>query len=253
MKTKKQGTRDKDRYSAPLIALAVIAAWTSGLVVALSTDLTSLPLALASLFALVAILWQTFFSTGLFITAHDAMHGTACPASRPINDALGRTALLLYALFSLSKLRKAHALHHQHPASAGDPDYHEAARPGPVAWYFHFLLSYLSLWQVLGMALIFNLLHHALGVALPNLLLFWVLPCSLSTAQLFYFGTYLPHRGDPATFADHHHARSQPFPPWLSFLTCYHFGYHHEHHLAPHIPWWQLPSYRQRNQSGTPH
>lgn len=27
----------------------------------------------------------------------------------------------------------------------------------------------------------------------------------------------------------------------LSFLTCYYFGYHLEHHLYPNVPWWRLP------------
>ncbi|MFA9473554.1 MAG: fatty acid desaturase [Filomicrobium sp.] len=27
----------------------------------------------------------------------------------------------------------------------------------------------------------------------------------------------------------------------MSLLTCFHFGYHHEHHLQPDVPWWRLP------------
>jgi len=46
---------------------------------------------------------------------------------------------------------------------------------------------------------------------------------------------------------DPHHALSSNFPPWLSLLTCYHFGYHREHHEAPGVPWWRLPELRWKN------
>jgi hypothetical protein len=50
-----------------------------------------------------------------------------------------------------------------------------------------------------------------LGAPLGNLLLFWALPSILSSLQLFYFGTYLPHRHEEAEFADEHRARSNDF------------------------------------------
>jgi beta-carotene ketolase (CrtW type) len=48
-------------------------------------------------------------------------------------------------------------------------------------------------------------------------------------------GTYRPHRlptgknGD-TDYPDAHRARSNDMPTWLSLITCFHFGYHHEHH-----------------------
>jgi fatty acid desaturase len=49
-------------------------------------------------------------------------------------------------------------------------------------------------------------------------------------------GTYLPHRA-PTTegvkvsdYPDEHRSRSNDMPTWLSLITCYHFGYHREHH-----------------------
>ncbi len=92
---------------------------------------------------------------------------------------------------------------------------------------------------------------HLLGVAFPNLLLFWALPSILAAVQLFYFGTYRPHRLDEAEpFADRHRSRSESMPGWLSLLTCFHFGYHHEHHEAPRVPWWRLPAYRRARLGG---
>jgi len=35
-------------------------------------------------------------------------------------------------------------------------------------------------------------------------------------------------------------ARSLDVHPALSFLACYHFGYHFEHHARPDLPWWTL-------------
>ena len=31
-------------------------------------------------------------------------------------------------------------------------------------------------------------------------------------------------------YPDAHRARSNDMPTWLSLITCFHFGYHHEHH-----------------------
>ncbi len=84
-----------------------------------------------------------------------------------------------------------------------------------------------------------------LGAPVQNVLLFWALPAVLSSLQLFIFGTYLPHVPDDPAFNDRHNARSNDYPAWLSLLTCFHFGYHHEHHLYPGVPWWRLPKARR--------
>ena len=68
----------------------------------------------------------------------------------------------------------------------------------------------------------------------------------LSSLQLFAFGTWLPHRRGEQPFADRHRARSSGFGWLASLLTCFHFGYHHEHHLWPGVPWWRLPRVRTR-------
>ncbi|RYD23158.1 MAG: beta-carotene ketolase, partial [Lysobacteraceae bacterium] len=50
--------------------------------------------------ALVMIAVQTWLSTGLFIVAHDAMHGALAPTRPQLNRAIGATALSLYACLS---------------------------------------------------------------------------------------------------------------------------------------------------------
>ncbi len=84
-----------------------------------------------------------------------------------------------------------------------------------------------------------------------NLGIFWLLPLVLSSMQLFYFGTYLPHREDLSPFCDHHRARSLDLPPIWSLLSSYHFSYHWEHHEYPQIPWYQLPLVYQCQATGT--
>jgi beta-carotene ketolase (CrtW type) len=235
------------RWKGVVIALLVIVGWLGNLVILLRADIPST----APEFLLPAILLQTFLTTGLFITAHDAMHGTVAPHAPQLNNTIGSIAVVLYALFDYRKLRKKHWEHHKFPASDSDPDFHDGAHPAPVRWYLHFMREYLSWQQLLGMALVFNILHHLAGVPLVSLLLLWVLPALLSTVQLFYFGTYLPHREPAGGYSDPHRAESNAYPIWLSFISCYHFGYHYEHHEYPSVPWWQLPSVRRevlRNQ-----
>ncbi|MDT8325299.1 MAG: fatty acid desaturase, partial [Bacteroidota bacterium] len=41
--------------------------------------------------------------------------------------------------------------------------------------------------------------------------------------------------------------RSNDYGVLFSFLTCYHFGYHEEHHTRPGVPWWRLPAARREH------
>lgn len=220
-----------------LLAAAIIGLWGTSLVLFLTTSVH-----LSSLWAIPAVLWQTFLYTGLFITAHDAMHGSVAPRYPAVNRAIGRLAVALYALFSYRKLLSEHRRHHHHPGSSDDPDFHAPEQPGFWRWYGHFMRHYLTWLQLLGMALMFNLMRYLLHLPVSNILLFWVVPALLSTFQLFYFGTYLPHRETEQPFADEHQARSLRYSTLWSLISCYHFGgFHHEHHLSPHTPWWRLP------------
>ena len=232
---------DQRDYKGVGIGAAVVGLWLVSLTVLLSVDVV----AISPLLAVLAIFVQTFLYTGLFITAHDAMHGTVAPGSRRINDLVGAVAVRLYALFSYKKLHEKHWEHHKQPASEHDPDYHDGEHPGFFAWYFNFLTNYVGFFQIVGMALVYNLLHHAFGVSLAQLNLYWVLPSLLSTLQLFFFGTYLPHREPAGGYGDRHRTTSNAYSTWLSFLTCYHFGYHWEHHEKPSVPWWELPRVRR--------
>ena len=189
---------------------------------------------------LIAVL--CWLNVGLFIVAHDAMHESLAPHRPAINRAFGRVALALYAGFPFDHLRTKHFEHHRRPGTDDDPDFSGHARLLP--WYVSFVRNYFGWPQFAVLAAATGALL-LLGADIANILLFWAAPAMLSSLQLFYFGTYLPHRRHEQGFADEHRARSNEFG-WLpSLLSCYHFGYHHEHHLAPHVPWWRLPAERR--------
>lgn len=223
------------------LALALMLAWGLHLGCWLALPWGAAP---AWAFAMGA-LGQTWLYTALFITAHEAMHGLIWPGRPWVNLGVGRAAVALYALFGYAQLLREHHRHHAHPASAEDPDFHAEGRPGFWRWYLRFFGHYGAWWQVVGMGLAFNLLHHLGGVPQAKLWLFWAGPALLSSLQLFYFGTYRPHRSPPGGHAEPHRARSDAFPVWLSLLSCLHFGYHLEHHRFPQVAWWRLPTARR--------
>ncbi|TAE27028.1 MAG: beta-carotene ketolase [Candidatus Kapaibacterium sp.] len=241
-------TQRRDSFLGITIALAIVLAWSGHLLFALTGN-DALTLHPAQI--LVHLLVQTFLFTGLFITAHDAMHGAVCRHYRGLNAAIGIAAVQLYALFSYEKLWHKHWEHHRHVATPNaDPDYHDGEHKGFFAWYRHFLMNYIAWKQLVGMALVFNIMQHGFHISVANILLFWVVPALASTVQLFYFGTYLPHREPEGGYTNRHRSLSSSFGTLLSFFTCYHFGYHIEHHEFPAVPWWKLPaahrSYKQQ-------
>lgn len=221
------------------VAFAIMTTWSGSL-----GYLLSVPLDGSWWWGPVAVGWMTWLYTGLFITAHDAMHGSLAPRRTTLNHAIGAIAVGLFAMFDYRTLREAHGHHHATPAAEGDPDWHDGTRTHPVVWFWTFMIRYLSVGQWIRMVLWFWAME--LVFDLPNLLLFWALPSVLSTIQLFFFGTYLPHREPVGGHTHAHRARSTRLPDWLSLVTCFHFGgYHEEHHDHPAVPWWNLPSVRR--------
>jgi beta-carotene ketolase (CrtW type) len=225
-----------------IIATVILSLWAISLVLLLSHDVQKIQL----LWLIPALFWQTFLYTGLFITAHDAMHGVAFPQNIKINHLIGVISVFLYGLFDYKELLKKHWLHHRHPATELDPDYHDQIHKSFLGWYFHFMKNYSNWKQLLGLALTFCLLAEGLHIAKINLVLFWIVPSILSSLQLFYFGTFLTHREPKGGYTNPHRTTSNHLSPFWSFITCYHFGYHQEHHDHPHLPWWKLPEVYQK-------
>ena len=193
----------------------------------------------------ILVALQCWLNVGLFIVAHDAMHGSLAPFRPRLNRAMGRLCLALYAGFSFDRLIGKHFDHHRHSGTAQDPDFHVDGPRHFWPWFFSFFRRYFG-WR--EFATLAGLLVVYLGifrVNTSNALVFWALPAIASSLQLFYFGTYLPHRHEEEDFSDAHNARSNDFSWTLSLLTCFHFGYHHEHHDNPRVPWWHLPRVRE--------
>ena len=194
----------------------------------------------------------TWLSVGMFIVAHDAMHGALAPRARHLETPVGTLALGLYAGFDFRLMRRAHYDHHRFAGTAADPDFHDGNPRDFWPWYVHFLREYFGWRSALFITLVVQLYFWVLDVPLVNILALYAAPAIISSLQLFAFGTWAPHRHDRPghaplgrvmhpPFPDRHNARTNRMPSWMSLLTCFHFGYHHEHHLAPQLPWWALP------------
>jgi beta-carotene ketolase (CrtW type) len=225
------------------LAVTIIGAWVALHIYAVwflrlswSTAWSILPLAAL----------ETWLGAGMFIVAHDAMHGSLAPGLPALNRWIGQLSLGLYAFFPYAAVAAKHHAHHRHSGREGDPDFH-AERPRDFwPWYLRFFRQYFG-WRQLGaivvVVLIYALPFHA---RIPNILLFWALPSIASSVQLFTFGTWLPHRHEGERFCDRHNARSLDYGWLLSLAACFHFGYHVEHHGSPRSPWWALPGVRAR-------
>ncbi len=223
-----------------IIALIIIGFWTGHLVyILLFVDV-----AWNNPWMYLHILVQAYLYTGLFITGHDAMHRLVSLNKR-INNIVGYASVFLYAGMSYGRLVKNHWDHHRYPGSEQDPDYYTGSQNFFV-WWFMFMKRYTTLWQILAMAIIFNVLSRLLGVAVPSLIVFWIVPAFVSTFQLFYFGTFLPHRQPHTEKMGKHRARTLRKNHLWAMLSCYFFGYHYEHHAFPGVPWWKL--YRIKNE-----
>ena len=231
------------------VALAILSSWSVSLLVLLRAPLDG---AWAPVWVPAAVVWMSWLFTGLFITGHDAMHGAITRRHPWLNHALGATAVAAYALFDYRVLRRAHVDHHARPARPGDPDWHDGRRAAPAWWFLAFLRRYLRVGQIARLLVLFWAVQEV--VPNVNFLVFWALPSVMSVLQLFYFGTYLPHREPEGGHDNRHHAHSTPLPNWASLLTCFHFGgYHREHHENPTEPWWRLPAVRRaRSTAGLP-
>ncbi|WZN65237.1 beta-carotene ketolase/oxygenase CrtW [Chloropicon roscoffensis] len=203
--------------------------------------------ALPAASAVLVMAFRTWITTGVFVTVHDAIHGQVAPSFPRVNHLVGSVCAFCYASFSYKLLYRDHNKHHANPTAVDDPDYHEG---GLKRWLLGFLAHYSTFWQLFWESFQFwsfvavgqRLMGIPFGHMTARVALVWALPSLLSGLQLFYFGTYLPHRNSPSS---KHHARSNDWPWVVSLVTCFHFGCcHEEHHAFPSVAWWELPTVR---------
>lgn len=226
----------------------IVGGWLVTLIGFLLLDYRDLPW--WGLIAGVAL--RTQLQTGLFIVGHDAMHQVLWPKRRYWNDRLGAVVLALYAALPYTFCQANHRRHHQFSATALDPDFPSEPGGSAVSWYCQFMISYLSAEQMAALLMTWSafvlIFRRITATSAVNVLVFCILPLLLSSFQLFVFGTYLPHRRQREE-ASNRLPDSLDFPLWLSLLTCFHFGYHREHHENPRLAWFELPRARRCKRS----
>jgi beta-carotene ketolase (CrtW type) len=215
-----------------IIAISIILVWGTHLIFVL----TSVDINFSSPFLYFHVLLQGYLYTGLFITSHDAMHRIVSP-NKLTNKVIGYISTFLFAGMSYKRLIKNHWDHHKYAGSDKDPDFYPASNNFFI-WWSVFLFRYTTITQLIVMGVSFNVLN--IWFSQTQLWLFWIIPAFLGTFQLFFFGTYLPHRRPHTHEMKPHQARTQKKNHLWAMLSCYFFGYHFEHHEHPHVPWWQL-------------
>ncbi|MEL7533985.1 MAG: fatty acid desaturase [Bacteroidota bacterium] len=222
-----------NKYSGLYIGIGVILLWCLSLFYNLSITIDW-----ANPMTYLMVLVQMHLFTGLFITAHDAMHGTVVAGDRKVNLWIGRISTSLFLFNNFDKMLPKHHEHHRFAGTEHDPDFHNG-NENFLFWLFDFIKEYISWKQILLAAITHNILVRLVGVPEINMVMYWIVPSILSLLQLFVFGTYLPHRGEHQ-HNNPHHARSQGKNHLWAFISCYFFGYHYEHHDKPRTPWWRL-------------
>jgi beta-carotene ketolase (CrtW type) len=233
-------TFDIDDWSGLLIVIVVFGIWFTSLV----GSLIFLSVDISWFWIILTILGRTYLHTGLFILAHDAMHGNLIPHHKFLNNLIGRFAVVVYGFLPYDHCRTNHHNHHRYPSQSRDPDFHGNIAH-PFFWYCKFMREYLPLRSLIiflvNVCLIFLGLIIIFHVPLINLILFWIFPLVLSSLQLFFFGTYLPHRQVHNNSHFSPRIQSDRFSIFWSFISCYNFGhYHWEHHEYSQIPWYRL-------------
>ena len=238
-------TTSTDRHLnlGPLYAALIFSAWLMVHIYSVFFHALSAPL----WHSVLLIALQCWLYTGLFIVAHDTMHGSLIAGNDRLNAVIGTTILFIYAGFNWRKMREAHHDHHTYSGTDKDPDFNAQNPHKFWPWYMKFFLTYFG-WKQVLILFGFTVTYIILGASYLNTIIMWAVPAILSSVQLFYFGTYRTHRHADA-FPDAHNARTNEFNALTSLLSCFHFGYHHEHHLFPHEPWWRLPRRKRESRS----
>jgi len=190
---------------------------------------------------------RVWLTTGLFVTVHDAIHHQVAPRFRRLNHGIGAALAFCYASFPYTALYRDHWRHHRDPTAPHDPDFYKG---GFWRWLSRFLAHYSTFWQLFwesaqfwGMCAIGSrVMGVPFRVMVVRVACVWAIPALLSGVQLFFFGTFLPHRNDPPNATK---SRSNDWPYALSLASCFHFGAcHEEHHAFPDLAWWELPGVR---------
>lgn len=108
-----------DDWTGLLISIVIVGLWLTSLLNLLSVSVLNS----SWIWLVVGIVARTYLHTGLFILAHDAMHGNLIPHHKSLNSTIGRLAVGIYGLLPYDRCAKNHANHHRYPSQNGDPDF----------------------------------------------------------------------------------------------------------------------------------
>src|SRR3712207_4597047 len=115
------------------------------------------------LLAPLLVLTLCWLNVGLFIIAHDCMHGSLAPRRPALNRWVGRVALALYAGFSFDRLLPKHFEHHRRPGTEHDPDFSPAHPNRFWRWYLAFCQQYFGVRELLVLTALVGLYVFVLG------------------------------------------------------------------------------------------
>lgn len=113
------------------------------------------------------------------------------------------------------------------------PPQNPAGDPALLPWFLNFMKGYVSVPQVAKLFAVTTALAVFTHAPIPSQVLFWAGSGLVSAVRLFYFGTYVPHKPRKGANEVMAWAKARSVdhaPALLSFLQCYNFGMHWEHH-----------------------
>ncbi len=265
-----------DRLPAAVVKrLGALSPWRFCLALALDVALIAAAIALSELtffnplayLVSVVVIGARLHAFGILL--HDCVHYRAF-RTRKLNMIAGE-ALAWPLLITAAGYRSHHLTHHKYLNTLDDPDWvrklpqrkfrYPTGRRA-ILWNFLYQFSGLGVvemfcstrqsaevnpvprkirWLRLGFYLAVLGLCAATGT-LAELALYWLVPMLTSFAAIFYLRSVAEHHGNLAY--DHTFSNSRTTLPnaWERFVLMPHnVGYHLEHHLYPHVPFYRLP------------
>ena len=129
-----------DNWTGAIITLVIASLWIATLVGSFQILVPNC----SWIWIICSILIRTYLHTGLFILAHESMHGNLIPPNQRLNKTIGCLMLGIYGLLPYDRCFVNHINHHRYPSQSGDPDFHGDAA-NPIHWYCKFMSEYFPL------------------------------------------------------------------------------------------------------------
>lgn len=211
----------------------------------------------------LAVVWIGSRLHALAILMHEAAHYRLFK-NRKINEFIGEVFCAWPITITLKGYRNSHLAHHQHVNTKEDPDWEDGSKEDYRFPKNKNQMVYALLRNAVGLGFYsefsdtakskdFNQIPLSLRIAQLTLfatliacsfifsfwkllILFWVVPLITSLIFVLYFRTIAEHYGLVSN------TRNTIGTFWEKILLApYNVGFHHDHHLHPGVPWYNLP------------